>query len=74
MMSMFPGVLRKPDDQDEPQPVESDMLSAPTLSSDVTACLGHRLRAYYSHLMKDPIPEAFIQILEPMDRKRSANH
>jgi Anti-sigma factor NepR len=45
----------------------------PTLPSQVTTCLGERLRAHYSVLMNDPVPEHLIRILEALDETRSAN-
>jgi hypothetical protein len=34
----------------------------------VTACLGERLRAHYAQLMKEPVPDDLLSILEALDR------
>ena len=46
----------------------------PALPPGVAPCLAERLRAYYAHLMNDPVPDAFIQVLEAMDGAGSANN
>lgn len=53
--------------------IRGELLQVTDLSSDVVACLGERLRAYYSPLVKDPIPDCFTRILEGMDRKEGMN-
>ena len=52
--------------------VSQGPVDEPTLPPEVVSCLGERLRAYYSHLMNDPIPGSFIQILETMDQNGRA--
>ncbi len=47
----------------------SELPHEPFLPPDITACLGERLRAYYSQLLNDPVPESFIQILKSMHQK-----
>ncbi len=54
-------------------PVRDEISQVPGLSSDVAACLGERLRAYYSHLMNAPVPDSFNRILEAIDRKERTN-
>ncbi|QRM34423.1 hypothetical protein JO965_35095 (plasmid) [Microvirga sp. VF16] len=62
------------DELQEPQAGTSDHLHKPGLPLMVTACLGEQLRAHYSQLMAEPIPETFLQILEAVDQKGRAGH
>jgi hypothetical protein len=55
------------------QVVSQGPVDEPTLPPEVVSCLGERLRAYYSHLMNDPIPGSFIRILETMDQNGKAS-
>jgi hypothetical protein len=43
----------------------------PALSHDVATFLGEQLQAYYAHLMNEPVPDRFVQILKQLDGKRS---
>jgi hypothetical protein len=65
---------RKLGDVGERPVVRSELPRQPALPPGVAACLGDRLRAYYAHLMNDPVPDSFIRILEAMDGTRSANN
>lgn len=40
----------------------------PKLPSDVSNRLGERLRAHYSNLMSDPMPERIIQLVQDLNR------
>ncbi len=64
---------RKHGDIGEPPVVRSELPHEPTISPAVATCLGERLRASYSELMKDPVPEHLIRILEAMDQKERTN-
>jgi Anti-sigma factor NepR len=55
------------------QVVSQGPVDEPTLPPEVVSYLGERLRAYYSHLMNDPIPGSFIRILETMDQNGKAS-
>jgi hypothetical protein len=73
LMTMPKVDQRKLGDIGEPPVASSELPHQPSLPSDVAACLGERLRACYSPLMKDPVPEHLIQILEAMDQKERTN-
>ncbi len=74
LMTMPKGTQRKLGDTGELPVVETEGPYEPALPADVAAYLGERLRAYYAHLMNDPVPEHLIRILEAMDGARSANN
>ncbi|RDI52605.1 NepR family anti-sigma factor [Microvirga subterranea] len=44
----------------------------PSLSPEVSACLGERLRASYKEMMRDPTPDRFIRILESLNAKEKS--
>jgi hypothetical protein len=67
-------VHQVPDTSQEPRAATSKLPHEPTLPLQVAACLGERLRAHYAQLMSDPIPDALLQILEPLNQKGRANH
>jgi Anti-sigma factor NepR len=50
------------------QEVPEQPQSEPALPTVVTACLGERLRAHYAQLMKEPVPDDLLRILEALDR------
>ncbi|WP_230534530.1 NepR family anti-sigma factor [Microvirga roseola] len=54
--------------------IDGDAAFEPALPPQVVADLGERLRGYYSHLMSEPVPDRFIQLLEKMDRGEKAGH
>jgi Anti-sigma factor NepR len=58
----------------EPQAEENGTPSEPVLSPDVVAHLGEQLRAYYTHLMSDPVPDHLVRLIEALDGKGSADH
>ena len=58
----------------ELQAAKSELPRQLALPPDVAACLGERLRVFYADLMNDPVPDAFIQVLEVMDGTGSANN
>jgi Anti-sigma factor NepR len=66
---------RKPTEPERLQVVQPEaVMREPALPPQVTAYLGERLRADYSHLVNDPIPDELIQILEALDQKRGLGH
>ena len=74
MLTIMPQAQQnKPDELQGSQVVPQRPVDEPTLPPHVTICLGERLRAYYSHLMNDPIPGSFIRILETMDKNGKAS-
>ena len=50
------------------QEVPDQPQSEPALPPVVIACLGERLRAHYAQLMKEPVPDDLLSILEALDR------
>jgi hypothetical protein len=74
VLTLLPQAQRKtPDELQRPQVVRHGPVHEPALPSQVTTCLGERLRAYYSPLMNEPLPEHFMRILEAQDETRSPN-
>jgi hypothetical protein len=47
----------------------SGMWSDPARSSDVVEDLGEQLRAFYSHLMSEPVPNRLVRLLEHLSRR-----
>ncbi len=41
--------------------------SEPGLSPEISACLGERLRASYTDLMRDPMPDQIARLLKALD-------
>jgi hypothetical protein len=75
VLTTLPHLVHQvPDTSQEPQAATSKSPHEPTLPPQVVACLGERLRAHYDQLMCDPIPDALLRILEPLDQKGRANH
>jgi hypothetical protein len=64
------AVLNDPIDLEEP----STGASEPTLPLAAVAHLGDRLRAYYAHLMSDPVPDHLLRLIETLDGKGSTDH
>ncbi len=58
----------------EPQGTTSTHPHEPSLPPQVAACLGERLRAHYTQLMSEPVPEDFLQILAPLDHNGRSGH
>jgi hypothetical protein len=58
----------------DPHAATSKHFHEPTLSHQGAAGLRERLREHYAQLMAEPIPEIFLQILEPLDQKGRAGH
>ncbi len=56
------------------QEVPDEPQSEPALPKGVTACLGERLRAHYAQLMKEPIPNDLMRIIEALDRTGRAGN
>jgi hypothetical protein len=74
VLTLLPQAQQKtPDELQRSRVVRHGPVYEPTLPSQVTTCLGKRLRAHYSVLMNDPVPEHLIRILEARDDTRSAN-
>jgi hypothetical protein len=53
----------------EPQAEENGAPSEPIFPPDVIAHLREQLRAYYTHLMSDPVPNHLVRLIESLDGK-----
>jgi hypothetical protein len=73
-MTMPKVAPRNLGDIGELQAARGELPHQPALPPDVADCLGERLRAFYAHLMNDPVPDPFIRILEAMDGTWRANN
>jgi anti-sigma factor NepR-like protein len=60
-------VLDEPDTLEEILSVTGDPSPEPTLPPHVTTYLGEQLQAFYSHLMSEPVPDRFVQLLAQLD-------
>jgi Anti-sigma factor NepR len=69
-----PNVLLSNPSEVEGPPVEDGSSTEPTLSPGVAAHLGDRLRAYYAHLMSDPIPDHLVRLLQALDGHEGADN
>jgi hypothetical protein len=52
----------------------SKHLHEPVLPPQVAACLAERRRTHYAPVGSDPVLEALLQILAPLDQKGRASH
>ncbi len=53
--------------------VNGDPGPEPVLPPHVATYLGEQLHAYYAHLMSEPVPDRFVQLLAQLDGKRSGH-
>jgi hypothetical protein len=60
-------VLDEPDTLEEILNVNGDPGPEPTLPPHVATSLGEQLQAFYSHLMSEPVPDRFVQLLAQLD-------
>ncbi len=63
-------VLEEPSALEDLLNVNGDPGPEPTLPLHVAAFLGEQLQAYYSHLMSEPVPNRFVQLLAQLDGKK----
>ena len=74
MLTSMPQVQQNtPDELQGSRVALRGPMPEPILPPHVTTCLGERLRAYYSQVMNDPVPDSFTRILEVIDRKGRAS-
>jgi hypothetical protein len=64
-------VLEDPDALEDLLNVNGDPGPEPALPPHVATFLGERLQAFYAHLMSEPVPDRFVQLLVQLDRKGS---
>jgi hypothetical protein len=62
-------VLDEPDALEDLLNVNGDPGPEPNLPPHVAAFLGEQLQAFYSHLMSEPVPDRFVQLLQQLDGK-----
>jgi hypothetical protein len=62
-------VLEEPDALDNILDVNGDPGLEPVLPTHVATYLGEQLQAFYSHLISEPVPDRFVQLLDQLDRK-----
>jgi hypothetical protein len=60
-------VLDEPDTLEEILNVNGDPGPESTLPPHVATFLGEQLQAFYSHLMSEPVPYRFVQLLAQLD-------
>ena len=48
-----------------------DVPPEPNLPSHVASHLGEQLKAFYAHLVNEPVPDRFIRLLDQLDRDAS---
>jgi hypothetical protein len=64
-------LLDEPDGLEDGQSIDGEPAPEPTLPPRVAAYLGEQLQAFYAHLMNEPVPDQFIQLLASLDRNGS---
>jgi hypothetical protein len=64
----------QPDRLEDGQSIDGEPAPELTLAPCVAAYLGEQLQAFYAHLMSEPVPDRLVQLLEQLDRTRSASH
>ena len=66
-------VLEQPDPLEEIFDVNGDPGTEPMLPPHVATFLGGQLQAYYAKLMRQPVPDRFVQLLAQLDTKQGAS-
>jgi Anti-sigma factor NepR len=61
------SALIEPDALEDLLNVTGDPDPEPTLPPHMAAFLGEQLQAFYSHLMSEPVPDRFVQLLAQLD-------
>jgi hypothetical protein len=61
------SALIEPDALEDLLNVTGDPGPEPTLPPYVATFLGEQLQAFYSHLMSEPVPDRFVQLLTQLD-------
>jgi hypothetical protein len=62
-------VLEEPDALEGLLDVNADPGPEPVLPPHVATYLGEQFRAFYSHLISEPVPNRFVQLLDQLDLK-----
>jgi hypothetical protein len=61
------NALIEPDALEDLLNVNGDPGPEPNLPPHVATFLGEQLQAFYSHLMSEPVPDRFVQLLAQLD-------
>jgi hypothetical protein len=61
------SALIEPDALEDLLNVNGDPGPEPNLPPHVATFLGEQLQAFYSHLMSEPVPDRFVQLLAQLD-------
>ena len=61
------NALKEPGVLEDLLNVTGDPGPEPTLPPHVATFLGEQLQAFYSHLMSEPVPDRFVQLLAQLD-------
>jgi Anti-sigma factor NepR len=61
------SALIEPDALEDLLNVTGDPGPEPNLPPHMAAFLGEQLQAFYSHLMSEPVPDRFVQLLAQLD-------
>jgi hypothetical protein len=61
------SALIEPDALEDLLNVTGDPGPEPNLPPHIAAFLGEQLQAFYSHLMSEPVPDRFVQLLAQLD-------
>ena len=64
-------VLEKMGTIEDALDVNGDPVPEPRLPPHVAALLGQQLRTFYAHLVSEPVPDRFVQLLEQLDGKEN---
>jgi hypothetical protein len=65
------SALEEPDVLEDLLSVTSDPSPEPVLPLHVTTFLGEQLQTFYAHLMAEPVPDRFVQLLAQLDGKEN---
>jgi hypothetical protein len=67
------SALIEPDALEDLLNVTGDPGPEPTLPPHVATFLGEQLQAFYSHLMSEPVPDRYVQLLAQLDTKEGGS-
>ncbi|WP_343039377.1 NepR family anti-sigma factor [Microvirga makkahensis] len=65
--------LEQPDPLEEIFDVHGDPGPEPMLPPHVATFLGEQLQAFYAHLVSEPVPDRFVQLVQQLDGKKKSH-
>ena len=68
------SALVEPDALEDLLNVNGDPGPEPILPPHVAILLGEQLQAFYVHLISEPVPDRFVQLLDQLDRKGNRHY